>query len=501
MATITPTLDTRSTLKSGLHRIKLFIYHEGQKHRVSTKLTASTALFEKYRGNNRHTAESRELRDKINDELRKSEDILSHLKIFSIDAFKKLYNSETGIKRKDTSTNLHQLYVNKINRLKRDEQFSTASNYSCSINNILAYAKQVHRLSPDDLTLDQITVDWLKGFEKWNLNSGNANMPHTNSKRTIKRKKTEIVSVKPKGNSIGTVRCYLRTLRTIFYDSIADHLISPNNNPFGKRGYSVGTSSATKFVLTQDQLSELTRYDGRYNDVRDMFLFLYFANGMNFTDAMHLKKENIHKSGKDEFIYFIRRKTQFSRSENLPIQVHVKPLMKRIMETYIVPDNSYIFNVLSDKMTAEEKHDLVNQTKKEINARLRVLGKQLGFDRLNLKTSRSTFATQLRDSGVPVSYISKLMGHSSLLTTEIYLSSLPSDRLIDATDNLNSYLKNNIADGLNELLKDYIHRGSKRRANLRKAVNKVNPLLNKSIGLAAAKKYCADQPEAGPRTV
>jgi integrase len=91
-------------------------------------------------------------------------------------------------------------------------------------------------------------------------------------------------------------------------------------------------------------------------------------------------------------------------------------------------------------MTPEQKHEATLLFKKNMNQRCAALGRELGF-KLSLKMARATFATMLRDKGTPIAVISKLLGHASISTTEIYLASLPSSKSKEAANVLEDIWK------------------------------------------------------------
>ena len=47
-----------------------------------------------------------------------------------------------------------------------------------------------------------------------------------------------------------------------------------------------------------------------------------------------------------------------------------------------------------------------------------------------LHTARHTYATVLRNEGVPISHISATLGHTSVITTEIYLADLETENRV-----------------------------------------------------------------------
>ena len=56
------------------------------------------------------------------------------------------------------------------------------------------------------------------------------------------------------------------------------------------------------------------------------------------------------------------------------------------------------------------------------------IGTEIGYDKpLTTYAARHSYATILKRSGAPLSFISEALGHKSLLTTESYLDSFEDD--------------------------------------------------------------------------
>ena len=65
-----------------------------------------------------------------------------------------------------------------------------------------------------------------------------------------------------------------------------------------------------------------------------------------------------------------------------------------------------------------------NQFIKTINKYMKRIGTDIGYDKpVTTYSARHSYATILKRSGAPLSFISESLGHKSLLTTESYLDS------------------------------------------------------------------------------
>ena len=89
----------------------------------------------------------------------------------------------------------------------------------------------------------------------------------------------------------------------------------------------------------------------------------------------------------------------------------------------------YIFPILNGRKTAVDKENRRNKIQRQINDNLKAIGIKLGIEeKIILAVSRHSFATHLKISGTPTSFISDAMGHSSSRTTENYLKSITLDK-------------------------------------------------------------------------
>ena len=235
-----------------------------------------------------------------------------------------------------------------------------------------------------------------------------------------------------KGKSITTVGIYMRSLRTIFNLAKSENVITEKDYPFGKHKYVIPAGANIKKAFSKDIISKIYNYKAvkmsQEHFARDMWVFSYLCNGINFRDIAKLKYQDV----KEDSIFFIRQKTsQTTRGKQKLISAVLLPELKNIIKTWgnkpIVPEQ-YVFPVLNDNMTIEKEVDKVKQTIKTINKYLRKIATtlELGVD-ITTYTARHSFATQLKSTGASTEFISESLGHSSLAVTENYLASFPQE--------------------------------------------------------------------------
>ena len=134
--------------------------------------------------------------------------------------------------------------------------------------------------------------------------------------------------------------------------------------------------------------------------VRDWFIFATFT-GLSYADLKRLsEKDIIRKEDGSQWILIKRKKT------DVPSFVRLLDIPLRIIEKYKSERKSdKIFNVYS-------RRHLISLTKK--------VGEQYGFY-MTFHKARHNFGTHITLSlGIPIETVSRMMGHTSITTTQIY---------------------------------------------------------------------------------
>jgi len=154
---------------------------------------------------------------------------------------------------------------------------------------------------------------------------------------------------------------------------------------------------------------------------RDLFIFSYLCNGINFCDLLRLKYSNIVN---DE-ICFYRQKTIRTSKVKKEIRASVTPEMQAIIDRWGNPDKkqeSIIFQYLTGEEDPVKAHNIIHDVVKRTNKKLKKIGMAVGINGLSTYTARHSFATVLKRSGSNIAFISESLGHSDLKTTENYLA-------------------------------------------------------------------------------
>ena len=209
------------------------------------------------------------------------------------------------------------------------------------------------------------------------------------------------VHLKEKGNSVNTIAKHLRQLRTLVNEAINQGYIPSDAYPFRK--YKIKQEKGRKEFLTPDELKRLENLDvdKKLRHVLDAFLFCCYT-GLRFSDFCQLSPANFIKVNGKRWLHFTSIKTGVEL--RLPLHLLFEGKALAVLERYdIVTDFAKIGpNSEANKYLAQL-------------AALARIRKHITYH-----TARHTCATLLVHQGVPITTVQKLLGHTSVRTTEVY---------------------------------------------------------------------------------
>jgi len=331
----------------------------------------------------------RDLKIKLQDIESKANSIMGELDPFSFTQF------ETRFFRPRSIHNNAIMYLRKeVNKAKEEGRISSMDMAKNTLNSIQRFTRN------GDISFDDITVDWLKSYQR---------------------------DMEKMGNSISTVGMYLRTVRVVFNNAMKDGVITREQYPFGKGKYEIPESRNIKKALNLRDLKKILQYtpvpDSREEWARDMWLFIYLCNGINPKDIARLK----YRSLDSDQITFIRTKTKDSRKQQRPIVIPMSDKIKEIINRWGNTDqasDTYVFPILKSGLSPRQIHDRVHDFYSDINTEMKAIACNLGISvPVTTYVARHSYATVLKHKGAPLEFISESLGHSDIRTTESYLAS------------------------------------------------------------------------------
>lgn len=299
-------------------------------------------------------------------------------------------------------------------RLRRTDNIGDANLYESAVVSLARFTNK------DEVLYDDVTVDFLNRYEAWMLREGKAAQPK-------KGKNGQLMKRPGTPASITTVGMYLRQVRSMFNISKT----SDRHYPFGEGGYTIPSSRNIKKALSKEDIGKIISYEPKSpgeGQARDLWLFSYLSNGINFLDMLSIKWDSF--SQRDMTIQFVRSKTKGTKKSRLSnVQIDLFPISIEIIERWGDKRNEYIFPFFSKDMTVERKKEVNSQVVKNTNKYMRRIAEALGITAdITTYTARHSFATILMRSEAPLAFIQGKLDHGSLNTTQNYLGSFESDQ-------------------------------------------------------------------------
>ncbi|MDC0303859.1 site-specific integrase [Flavobacteriales bacterium] len=257
-------------------------------------------------------------------------------------------------------------------------------------------AKVRDYLNGGDVALLSVDIKWLNNYEYYLLN-------------TV-------------GNSTNTVAANMSVLRTIMNAAEREGVIKPGKNPFDL--YRIRKEESDIIFLTDDELERIKELELKDGSViqrhRDMYVFACYAAGIRIGDILQLRWKN----------YDGERLTFTTSKTSTQLNIKLGPTALGIINS-IEPGepNESIFGFLPGGTLSEQQllRKLSSATAL-INKNLRIIAKRAKVDKhIHFHTSRHTWATRMLRRGMRLEHVSKLLGHKSIRTTQIYTKIVNAD--------------------------------------------------------------------------
>jgi site-specific recombinase XerD len=154
------------------------------------------------------------------------------------------------------------------------------------------------------------------------------------------------------------------------------------------------------------------------HDVSKVAMWLMYYAGLRISEATNLKLDDLHLDEAGSWIMI--RKAKGGKFRRIPIA----PALETILKDYLT------WRVDSEYLLATEKTGRIKPV--TIQAELREARNKLGWSEdITPHTLRHSFASQVYSRTQDILVVSKLLGHSSLKTTQVY-AHLHDDRMVEA---------------------------------------------------------------------
>jgi integrase len=307
-----------------------------------------------------------------------------------------LANLDISLKRRSGKT-LNELIEAKISQCKAAKRVGTMLSFKTTLANVCKYKS-------GGILIDDVTQEWLCGLEGFMIGAG---------------------------RSITTVAINMRNIRTMMNVAKKARLIGDQQYPFGEGKFVIKTEAGKKKALDMKQIAKIQNFrsdDRNMEMYRDLWLFIYFCNGINIADLIHLKFKDII----DGEIDYIRAKTKNTTKTVRHVRAVITDEMQTIIDRWgnePRPDN-HIFNLIEHTDDAELEMSRKSWFTKKFNQHTKLIGAAVGVPNVTSYTARHSYATVLKRRGANIAYISESLGHTSLTTTQVYLDSFDKEERI-----------------------------------------------------------------------
>jgi len=314
-----------------------------------------------------------------------------------------LKNSYLGIaERNITLIEIFKNHNEQVRELVGQEYaFNTLKRYQTSLRHVKKFLK--YQYSLDDISLKLINHEFITSFEFY-----------------LKSKR---------GCNHNSTTKYIKNFKKIIRIALANNWI--NKDPF--LNYKVRLKEVKREFLSEEEVQRMLNkrlHILRLEQVRDVFIFCCYT-GLSYADVKKMTKNDLVK-GIDGEMWIKMNRTKTDTQTSIPLL----PTALMILLKYKDSEELRIKDVLLP-VSSNQK---MNAYLKEI-AILCEISKNLTFH-----LSRHTFATTITlTNGVPIESVSKMLGHTSLKTTQHYAKILDrkvSDDMSILRSKLNSSLKN-----------------------------------------------------------
>jgi site-specific recombinase XerD len=369
------------TTRHQLLPIYLRVTIDGKRFEVATHRHIEPSGWAPNAGKVNGTSESAQETNMALDVIRKQvydykDRILFENRIFSVDTLREKWFGENRNER--TLLEVFRQRILDLEKLvaKGQYQKSTLVKYRTTERHLRDFLSWKN--DSKDILLINLRIDFAKNFEFYLLTA--------------------------KSMSINSSGKMIKNLKKVISDCVDKDWL--DKNPFLR--YMVKHIDYKVPYLTAEELRQIEEKVipiKRISMVRDMFLFSCYT-GFAYVDVVNLTANHI-KEGPDGNKWLIKCRQKTGISERVPLLPPAIQIINKYRNQGNLGDNRKLLPIPSNQ---------------RINAYLKELGDICGIKtRITFHIARHTFASTITlENGVPIDSVSKMLGHISIKTTQIY---------------------------------------------------------------------------------
>lgn len=377
-----------NTADPTVHPVYIRFNHNGSRNYVATGKYFSPKDWES--STSREVIKAKkELEDKVNAAVNKCSQL----------NFKSFKNAFLGGDPEASDKSLSEMVLVYIK--EHDLAYRTRIGYEYLRTEILRYEADKSKR----LMVSSFSKEDLDAFVKW--------MPKSTSRG---KGKTTIARLVREVKSVGIYAVEKHGIVNAFYSTI----VPPSPN--------VGTK-----ILTFEEFKKFRDYkckDKFTQFGQDWWVFMVYCGGIETRSIVELKWKDVNSDA----ISYLRSKTEDSTDEPIKVLIGRTKRINNMLEVYSVKgnQNDYVFPFIKHGWDEEKIVKRVDSINKRIQKNCKKIMLDIGLDVFpTAKMARPTFAVMADELGFTVQEIQRLLGHSNIMTTEIYMKRIPRRNIVN----------------------------------------------------------------------
>ena len=430
--TVEPVLWIHSKTKAGLHPVKIKLTYNRKTKYYPVQVEGKNVYLNdsQWKGINEKDVrkENKKIKNSIEDTASKAREaiqaITSNNRSFTFDRFEKEFILETS------SMGFIKFFDDYLAILTKEGRAGSYHTYNCALQAFKAFR------NGKDLDPLDVTSDLLKDFESY-LKKEKSYTTTRGKKVTRKAGKT-------------TISIYMRALRAVYNFTTGKLPHLKEHYPFtthtsDRTKYRIKSGSGSKGdALTVEQLQKFLSVDLIASSpewrAKNIWLFSFYCNGMNFNDIARLQYSDIKKTS----IEYVRQKTKETEGNEEVIEIPLNDAIREIIIELGNPDKrptNFVFDILTKGLSQMEQRKVINQKLKIVNKWLKRLCTSNQLPAITTYWARHSYASLLKHAGESVELIRELLGHSDIKTTESYLKRFDLEKKRQANERVQTLMK------------------------------------------------------------